>query len=188
MTFYSVVLFIHVTAVLILFATLSFEVLSLFYLRRASSVTEVRQWIEMIPSLPLAALGSILLIFCSGMYLAMRMSAFSLAWPRITIGALLLMAPFGAVSGRRMRAVRKSFAGSMTNYAELLRRLQSRFLKISLGIRVMVFLGIVLLMAAKPGLWESVGIVGTSAVFGFLSSFLSWHRTVLPAQNAGLQA
>jgi len=36
MTLYSIILFLHVAAVLGLFASLSFEVLSLFHLRRAS--------------------------------------------------------------------------------------------------------------------------------------------------------
>jgi hypothetical protein len=35
MTFYSLVVFVHITAVLSLFAALSFEAWSLFHLRRA---------------------------------------------------------------------------------------------------------------------------------------------------------
>jgi hypothetical protein len=189
MTTYSTVLFIHVTAVLLLFATMSFEVLSLFHLRRATTVIDIRRWMEMIPGLPLVAMGSILLVLFFGVYLAMRMSAFGLAWPRVTIGTFLLMAPLGAVSGRRMRAIRMACADSSANHSELLSQLQSRFLKISLGIRIAVFLGIVLLMAAKPELWESVGIVGTAVALGFLSSFLTGHRSgPLSAQDAGLRA
>jgi len=60
--------------------------------------------------------------------------------------------------------------------SELLSRLQDPFLKISLGIRIVVFLGIVLLMGAKPDLWESISIVGTSVVLGLLSSLLAWRR------------
>jgi len=40
MTFYALILFFHVLAVLALFATLSFEVLSLVRLRQASSLTD----------------------------------------------------------------------------------------------------------------------------------------------------
>ena len=35
---------------------------------------------------------------------------------------------------------------------------------VSLGIRIAVILGIVLLIGAKPELWASVGILGTSIV------------------------
>src|SRR5207248_2855439 len=56
MTFYSLVLFVHVTAALALFAALTFEVLSLFHLRRASTLTEVHLWLDPVPRLPLAAM------------------------------------------------------------------------------------------------------------------------------------
>lgn len=93
MTFYSLVLFGHVTAVLGLCAALSFETLSLFQLRRVYNLTEARRWIELVPGLPLVAMGSLLVVFFSGVYLALRMSAFELAWPRVSVGALLLIAP-----------------------------------------------------------------------------------------------
>ncbi len=182
MTFYSLVLFAHVTAVLGLCAFLSFEVLSLFHLRRASTLAEVRRWIEPLPGLPWVAAGSLLVIVLSGIYLAVRMSAFELAWPKVTFGALLLIAPFGAASGRRMRAIRRACVDAEAINSELISRLQDPFLKASLAIRIAVFLGIVLLMAAKPELWESMSIVGGSAILGLLSSFLSGHsNTPLPA-------
>jgi hypothetical protein len=176
MTLYSLVLFVHVTAVLALFAVLSFELLSLFHLRRASTLAEARGWIDPIPGLPLVAAGSLLVIFFSGIYLAMRMSAFDLAWPRVAVGALLLISPLGALTGRRMRAVRRACSDAKAVNSELLSRLQHPFLKISLGIRIAVILGIVLVMSAKPELWESIGMVGTSVVLGLLSSLMAWGR------------
>ena len=182
MTFYSLVLFVHVTAVLGLSAALSFEVLSLFHLRRACTMNDASRWIEPIPRLPLVTGGSSLVIFFSGVYLAIRMSAFDVAWPKVTVGALLLIAPLAALTGRRMRAIRRACAANAINSA-LLSRLQDPFLKISLGIRIGIFLGIVLLMAAKPGLWESIGIVGTFVVVGLLSSLLGWRRSGSPVRG-----
>jgi putative effector of murein hydrolase LrgA (UPF0299 family) len=52
MTFYSLVLFAHVTAALALFAALTFEVLSLFHLRRASTLTEVHLVLTRFPGCP----------------------------------------------------------------------------------------------------------------------------------------
>ncbi len=171
MTLYSVVLFAHVTAVLTLFAALSFEVLSLFHLRRASSPSEAGRWIDLVPGLPLVSAGSLLVILLSGIYLAMRMSAFELSWPKVAIGAFFHMAPLGALTGKRTRAIRRAYPDATAMNPELLRRLRDPFLKSSLGIRINVFLGIVLLMAAKPGMWESISIVGASVILGFLSSF-----------------
>jgi hypothetical protein len=177
MTLYSIILFLHVAAVLGLFASLSFEVLSLFHLRRASDLSDVQRWIDPVPGIPLLAIGSIFVVLVSGIYLAVRMSAFGLAWPKIAVLGLLLIAPFGALTGKRTRAIRRSAAEASTMKSELVRRLQDPFLKISLGIRIAVFFGIVLLMSAKPELWQSIGIVVCSVVLGLLLSLLGWRRT-----------
>ncbi len=185
MTLYSLVLFVHVTAVLGLSAALSFEALSLFHLRRVSTTTEVRRWIEPVPGLPWVAIGSMLVIFFSGIYLAAQISAWSMAWPKVTIGALLLIAPLGALTGRRIRAIRQACADAKAITSKLLTRLQDPFLKISLGIRIAVFLGIVLLMAAKPEFWASIIVVGISIILGLLSAVLAGrHRGSLSAPSA----
>jgi len=176
MTLYSLVLFGHVTAVLALFACLSLETLSLFHLRRASTLPEVQLWIEPVPGLSAVALGSLLVILLSGVYLTIQMSSFGLAWLKVTIAAFLLMAPLGAATGRRMRHVRRLGASSMTNQSKLLDLLQHPFLKISLGIRTAIFLGILLLMTAKPELPESLGIVGGSVVLGLTAALLTPNR------------
>jgi hypothetical protein len=175
MTLYSIILFLHVAAVLGLFASLSFEVLSLSHLRRASDLGEVRRWIDPLPGIPAVAISSIFVVLFSGVYLASRMSAFDLAWPKVALVALLLIAPFGALTGKRMRAIRRSSVEASTMKSELLKRLRDPFLKFSLGIRIAVFFGIVLLMTAKPDLWQSVGIVVCSAVLGLLLP-LAWRR------------
>src|SRR6202007_571620 len=119
---------------------------------------------------PFLAILSILVVLASGIYLTARMSAFVLAWPKVAIMALLLIAPFGAVTGKRTRAIRHNSAQAARMKSELLTQLQDPFLKISLGIRIAVFFGIVLLMSAKPELWQSIGIVLCSVVLGFLLS------------------
>jgi len=176
MTLYSLVLFVHVVAVLALSATLSFEALSLFRLRLASSLSEAQRWMEPVPGLRWIAISSLVFILGSGIYLATQMSAFGMAWPNVTIAALFLIGPFGAASGRRMRAIRSANGTGPAITSELLSRSRDPFLKISLGIRIGVFLGIVLLMAAKPQLWISIGIVGASVVIGLLASVLPGAR------------
>jgi len=72
-----------------------------------------------------------------------------------------------------MRAIRRACSDAKAINSELLSRLQDPFLKISLGIRIAVFLGIVLLMATKPELWASIIVVGISIILGVLSSVLA---------------
>lgn len=150
-------------------------------------MADARLWIEPVPGLPLVAMGSLLLVFFSGVYLTIRMSAFGEAWPKVTVAALILVAPLAAITGRRMRAIRRTCAAAAALTRELRGRLRDPLLKISLGVRAAVMLGIVLLMGAKPELWESVAIVGASAVLGLLSALVAWRRPAsLPVSRANL--
>jgi hypothetical protein len=188
MTLRSLVLFVHVTAVLTMFAALSFEALSLFELRRASTLTELRRWIDPLPYLPSVARGSLLLVFLSGVYLTVRMSAFELAWPKVAVGTLLLIAPLGALTGWRLRGLRRTSVETKAISSELTSRLRDRFLKVSLSIRTSLFFGILLLMSAKPDLWVATGIVATSVVLGLLLSLFAWGRSgSLPAPGTILE-
>jgi len=122
MTLYSLALFVHVTAVLSLFAALSFEVLSLFHLRGA--LLERDSPLDWTGSR--SALGCRGLTACSllsGAYLAMRMSALDLAWPKVAVGALLLITLFGALTGRRMPAIRRACADAKAINSQLFSRL-----------------------------------------------------------------
>ncbi len=179
MSLYGFVLFLHIASVLALFVCLSFEALSLFRLRRASTLVEVRLWIEPVPRLPFWTAGSALTIFVSGIYLAMRMSAFGQAWIDLTIVALLLVVPLGALTSKRMRTIRQALTNASVLEPDLFSRLDDALLKISLGLRISIFLGIVLLMATKPELLQSVSIVASSVVLGLLSPHAFWRRRML---------
>lgn len=188
MTLYGFVLFLHVASVLALFVCLNFEALSLFRLRRASTLADARLWIDPVPRLPLWTAGSALTILASGIYLARRMSAFGQAWIDLTFIALLLMAPLGALTGKRMRTIRQTLTNASALGPEWFGRLDDAWLKISLGLRISIFLGIVLLMAAKPELLQSVSIVASSVVFGLLAPLAFWRRRTLlsaPGTNLG---
>jgi hypothetical protein len=49
---------------------------------------------------------NVLVVFFSGLYWAKRMSAFDSAWPKVTVGVLLLIARLGALTGRHTREVK----------------------------------------------------------------------------------
>jgi hypothetical protein len=131
MSVHSIVLVFQVTAVLALCAALSVEVLSLVYLRGASTLAEASPWIEPVPRLPLLAVGSVLVILLSGVYLVLPISASGQSWPKEAITALLLMGPLGAIRTKRMRAIRKACRIEKASNSELLGRLRDPFLKIA---------------------------------------------------------
>ena len=175
MTFYSAVLFVHVVSALGVFAALSLEAVGLVHLRRATTANEARLWIEFAPGLPALAIGSLVFLLLSGIFMATQMSGWVLAWPRVAMGALILIGPLGAITGRRMRAIRAACAANKPNESDLLGKLRDPFLKFSMNIRIALVLGIVLLMTAKPELRESLGVVVSSVFLGFVSTVF-WRR------------
>src|SRR5579863_7156292 len=112
MTMYSAVLFVHVVSAMGIFAALSLEAVGLFRLRKATSASEARLWLEFAPGLPALTIASFVFMLLSGIFIATQSSEWMLAWLRVALGALLLIAPLGAITGRRMRAIRKACAAN----------------------------------------------------------------------------
>jgi hypothetical protein len=104
------------------------------------------------------------------------MSAWSLAWPTVALAALILIGILGAITGKRMSALRRICAIEKTNESECVSRLQDPILKVSLSLRIVLLFAAVLLMNTKPGLGESFGIVTGSVILGLISAFLIPNR------------
>jgi hypothetical protein len=171
MTLYAVVLYAHVLATLVLSAALSFEVLILYRLGQASSPAEARPWINPVPGLRLMASIALLVLFFSGGFLTDRISAWTLAWPKLAAAAVVLFGALAGLAAARLRTARE--------------RLHDPVLKTSLGIRIGLVLGLILLMTAKPGLMESLAILGAAMLVGLAMIF--WmlpQRASLPAASA----
>src|ERR1035438_3651645 len=176
MTLYAVVLFVHAIAVLVLTAGLSIEAWMLFQLRRASSPSEIRPWTAPVPGLAVASIASLIVVFVTGAYLTQRLLAWDFPWPRFAVLEIVLFALFGALTGSRLRAVRRLCAATENNGSELVRRVTSPFLKVSLSIRIWIVVGTTLITAAKPGRGESLGIVVTSLFLGMASALVPFGR------------
>jgi hypothetical protein len=177
MPLHSIVLIIHVIAVFVLCSVLCIEGLALVHLRAASTLSEAHPWIEPVRNLRSFAVGSVLAIQFSGLYLVFRTSSFDQVWPKVAMVALpALMAPFGNMTARRMRAIREAFRLRRANNSEMLSMLRAPFLKISLGLRIAAFLGIFLLVSVKPGLWGSVSLVRSCLAISLLASVVPWPR------------
>lgn len=177
MTVYTAVLFVHVVAVLALTAALAVEAWMLLQMRRSASLNEIRLWTVPLPGLGLAAIISLAVLYATGAFLTERLGAWDLAWPRFAVLEVVLFALFGALTGRRLRTIRRLCATFNNKGSEVMNHVLSPFLKISLSIRVWVVIGTVLLMAAKPGLKESLSIVLLSLVLGSISALLPFGES-----------
>src|SRR5512147_497423 len=135
MSGYVFVLIIHVLAVFVMAGILSIEALSLANLRRSSTSVEVSPWINPVPMFSVFAALSILVILLTGAHLVAEESAWPHAWPKVAAASLIFMAPVGAMTGKRMRAIRRTFNANQGLSPEFLRQLRDPYLKASLGLR-----------------------------------------------------
>src|SRR5437667_5946525 len=136
MTLYSAMLFAHIISVLLLVSALSFESLSLVRLRRVATLGEARLWINLVPGLPLIAIGSLLALLLSGAYMTAQMSGWAFGWPKVAVAAMVLIAPIGAATGRRMRAIRREIGNGGTKESLPFSRLKDPLLIFSLHLRI----------------------------------------------------
>ena len=99
---------------------------------------------------------------------------------------IVLFALLGAMTGRRMRAIRRHSTNDQMNPPEWNALTSSPFLKVSLSTRIWIVMGTILLTAAKPNLRESLLIVTSSLAFGLLFSLLSFgQRSAVSTAQAG---
>jgi hypothetical protein len=173
MNLYIFVLFVHAISVLVLTAALTMESWMLVQLRRAVRPSAAHPWTGLFPAIAVAAIGSMGTILVTGAYLTNSLHSWGDAWPRLAVLEVVIYAIFGAISNRYMRAIRRCAAENGAYAAQFSSMTRRPFLKISLCTRIWVVIATTLLTAAKPGLWESLGIVGGSLVLGVLSSFIS---------------
>lgn len=162
----SIVLFVHIAGMLILFGGLGLEWLTLRTLGRIATQEQASPWLNVCEGLPRAMGISVGLILLSGIYLAVRAGAYDSRWILVSFGAMVLMGILGGpVIRSRMNTIRQAGAAGGTAVA-LRRHASDPLVRASLFIRVAVGLAIVYLMIAKPGLGESLLLTGVAVALG----------------------
>jgi hypothetical protein len=173
-TAYTAVLFLHAIAVFVLTAALTMEGWMLFQLRRTSSSTELRTWMLPLPGMTAAGISSLVIVFITGAYLTESLRAWEFAWPRFAVLEIVLFAVLGALTGRRLRAIRRLSSSVLDDRSAGHSRTGSFWLKLSLSVRIWIVFGTTLLTAAKPGFGESLSIVVASLLFGWACSLATF--------------
>jgi hypothetical protein len=118
MNLYTAVLFVHAVAVLVLTAALTMEAWILLQLRRASRPSDAGPWIGTMQPVAIAAITSLVVIYVTGAWLTESLHSWALAWPRLAVLEIVLFALLGAMTGRRMRAIRRNAASEQMNPSE----------------------------------------------------------------------
>jgi hypothetical protein len=170
MSIRSVALFAHIVGMMGLFVGLSFEWLSIEFLRRPMTPAQRSPWVSVLTALPQYVATAIGMVLTSGIYLAARVGVFDFAWVRVSFGAMVLMAVAGGPLVRsQMRAVQQS-AGDDRDGRSASRHASHLLLRASLHSLLAVALTIVYLMIAKPEVAASLLLIGGALVVGVATS------------------
>jgi hypothetical protein len=176
MSLYTAVLFVHAVAVLVLTAALTLEAWILLQLRRSMRPSDALPWIAITQPVAVAAITSLVVIYVTGAWLTESLHSWAFAWPRLAVLEIVLFAFLGAMTGRRMRTIRRHSTNEQMNSPGWNALTGSFFLKFSLSTRIWIVMGTILLTAAKSNFRESLLIVACSLIFGLLFSFVSFGR------------
>jgi hypothetical protein len=184
MTFFNLVLFLHVASGLLLFAALVFEAIALNRMRRAVTAEDARRWFDVAPWRATVIIGSAGVLFLTGGYMASQLSAWIVGWPRVAAMSLGLMGGIGRLTGRRLRAIERTSVSGDQSKEELLTRLRDPLLKISISFRIAMVLGITFLMVTTPDLLVSAVVMAIFAGLGLSWGFLSSRTSTAAAMPA----
>ncbi len=182
MTFYSLLLFAHITGVLFLFAGLALEWVLISFLRRNPDLAPFRAWSRLFSLAPRLYGPSLGVILLSGGYLGAQMSSWGQGWIRVSFVTLVLIGLIGAtVTAPRARTIRKLLAvSSDSTFMALQTRLHDPVLVASVRIRTALVFGVLLLMVSKQGLVPSVIAISCAAAFGLIIALPAWKRAPRP--------
>ena len=184
---YSISLFLHIVGALGLFASLAFEQAALVNLRRATTLTQTREWLSSLRALQRIQGPSALLLVATGLYM-MITSWRQQAWAGLGLVGMVLMAIIGAVvTGRRMKAIGPMLPTSDGPLPAALRqRLDDPALRTSASVRVALALGIVFNMSVKPATGGAVAALAIATILGFVAAQLT-RRSSRPIPRTAAQ-
>ena len=129
MTFFSLVLFLHLVSALLMFAALAVEAIALNRMRGALTSEEVRRWLNVAFGRPAVLNRLIVVLLLSGGHLAEQTFMWRLAWPKLAVLALVFVSVLGAITGRRMRAIRQSLSARECTETELFSQIHDPWLR-----------------------------------------------------------
>jgi hypothetical protein len=183
---YSISLFLHIVGALGLCAVLAMEWASLYNLRRATEVGQVREWIRLLGVPRVLGGPTALTILVTGIYMtATRWGP--QAWIVVGLAGMVVIAVLGAaVSGRRAGAIARALPAEDGPISTALRqRLHDPALRLSLSLRTALFLGVVFVMTTEPNTAGALAAMVMAVVLGLAAAIPARSSARRPARVAG---
>ena len=178
MNLYPNVLFVHILSALGLFLGYGLEWTVSALLRHSSSTDQARAWLRVYRVSPTVTGASLAVLILSGGWLAALTGGMYHGWLIVSVAGIVVALLIGFVLILpRVRAIRGALPeGNLPLTPEALLQLQSATLPTLIRVRVLLAVGIVYLMTAKPPLGASLIVLAASMAIGVLFSVTSWSH------------
>ena len=171
------IVFVHVTAMIGLFAALVIEWVSVARLRQSTSYEQAREWAGLWRLLVPVGAPSIFTVLASGIYLATTLGAWEVGWVRAAVPTLIVIALAGAVAAPRRRRIRAAIeAGSGPVPHEVLTQLRHPLLIASVRARATLIAALVFAMTARPTL-GGAALIASAVVLAGVVGASAWRGT-----------
>lgn len=189
MSLQTFALFLHVSGALAFGAGTFMSLFSVWAMRRAQRIEQVRSVIGLL-SLSGPILGiSMLVNVLTGLSMTVFTWGWQTAWILVAIAGLVLFIAAGAVMGTRRGVIARQI-GDMPDGPlpeSVVERIHDPLFGTSVYMMLALLLGIVFLMTAKPALDGSIVAIVVAAVLGALASLPLWRERTGEPTRAGLR-
>lgn len=168
---YPLLVFVHVLGAVGIFASLGIESIALRRLQQEIAAGTARSWLGLIALAGRLGALSMLVTVVAGVALMLTGWRYQ-PWIAAAFAGILATAALGSASIRPLRKVRLMVAGQggPELSVEVRGALSNRALAISVRLRIANAIGILALMAMKPGTAGSCAIVAAALAVGLASS------------------
>jgi hypothetical protein len=167
----DIALFFHICGVLTLFGSALLEITSLLRMRAATSVAVARAWAGVNKPLEATFPIAVVLLLASGLYMLHNNPDFKTTqpWAMVVLVLLIVLAIVGAIfHGRTLGTIAEELAAASHGAIprEIEARIHNPILLTSISSMSVAILGAVALMTVKPGLRDSIIVLGVALVIG----------------------
>lgn len=172
MSVYSIVVFLHIVGAVGLFIAIGLEWVGLLRLRQAATVEAAREWIAVSGRLGPVFGVSTVLILLAGLYLVITNWGWGIGWVEVALLGTIVFAVLGsAFNGPRGARLDRALSGQRGPISpDLRRQLNDPVLWTSVTTMATGAIGIVFLMATKPGFPGSIVTMIVAIAIGGVAS------------------
>jgi len=181
---YKVALFLHVIGALLLCAAIAIEWLCIINIRKADTIERIRESVFIYSTVRKMGDRAASLLLVPGIYM-MVVVWHNASWGVFGLFDLILIGLIGSmVTGRKMKKIAEIAKMENKHPDELGSLSRNNSLWFSIKMRTAIFLGVIFLMTAKPGLAGSIVTIIISIILGALPLGIRYYPAVTEAKDA----